>query len=225
MKKIVSLILITLIVFCLTGCKNNSNSDALKFKEEYELLNDKKNNNGVEYRTVNINKNNPFVYAQGEDIVKMIEEGKTFYVYFGSSYCPWCRSVIEKLIEVANEEKIEKIYYVNIWDGDHNEILRDIYRLNDEGIPELIYEGDESYSKLLKYFDNVLNDYTLTDEKGKSVAVGEKRIFAPNFIYVKDGKAIKLVEGISSKQNGSRDELTDEILTDEENIFLEFFKN
>lgn len=225
MKKIVSLILITLIVFCLTGCKNNSNSDALKFKEEYELLNDKKNNNGVEYRTVNINKNNPFVYAQGEDIVKMIEEGKTFYVYFGSSYCPWCRSVIEKLIEVANEEKIEKIYYVNIWDGDHNEILRDIYRLNDEGIPELIYEGDESYSKLLKYFDNVLNDYTLTDEKGKSVAVGEKRLFAPNFIYVKDGKAIKLVEGISSNQKGSRDKLTDEILTDEENIFLEFFKN
>ena len=52
----------------------------------------------------------------------------------------------------------------------------------------------------------------------------EKRIYALNFIYVEKGIPKKLVDGISSHQNDSREELTDEILKDEEEIFNKFFK-
>ena len=33
-------------------------------------------------------------------------------------------------------------------------------------------------------FDSVLSDYTITDSEGNKVATGEKRIYAPNYIYV-----------------------------------------
>ena len=57
------------------------------------------------------------------------------------------------------------------------------------------------------------------------VKVGEKRIYAPNFIYVNNGKAVKMTEGISDKQKDAFEELSDEILEDEEKLFNEFFNN
>lgn len=105
MKKrwIIYLLVITLLI---SGC---ANKDARTFKKEYETLNDT-----GDFRRVKIPTNNPIKYANAHDIVKMIEEEKTFYVYFGSSYCPWCRSVIEKFLEVAKDYDIEDVYYVDI---------------------------------------------------------------------------------------------------------------
>ena len=211
-----------LIVLGATGC-SEKNSDAIRFKKEYEELNGLSNSSGNIFRAISILEDNPFVYVTGEEIVKKIEDNETFYVYFGSKYCPWCRSVIEKSIELAKKNNINTIYYVDIWDGDHIEILRDIYQINDNGEPELVQRGGNGYKELLKYLDNVLDEYTLTDKDGNEISVGEKRIFAPNFIYVENGKAIKLISGISENQKNSREELTDEILKDEERIFNEFF--
>ncbi len=220
MKKLILVVLLTL---CLTGCALAQSDDALKFKKEYESLNNEKDSAG-NYRKLSISKDNPFVYSTPSEIIDMIEDEDTFYIYFGSSYCPWCRSVIEKAAEVANQNKIEEIYYIDIWEGDHKEILRDTYKLNDEGKPELVFEGAKEYKTLLKYLDNVLADYTLTDDKGNAVSTGEKRIMAPNFIYIKDGEAVKLITGISEKQDSSKAKLTKKILKDEENIFNNFFK-
>ena len=153
----------------------------------------------------------------------MIENKETFYVYFGDELCPWCRSVIEKFIEVAKKNNIKKVYYVKIWDSEGNEVLRDKYSLED-GSLKLVSEGTESYKKLLTYFDSVLTDYNLTNDKGEEVSCNEKRIYAPNFIYVEKGNTIKLTEGISSLQKDSREELTKEILDEETSLFEEFFK-
>ena len=71
---------------------------------------------------------------------------------------------------------------------------------------------------------NVLNNYELQDENGNSIDTGEKRIYAPSFVYIENGKAVKLIEGISENQTDSRMELTDEILEDEENLFSDFFE-
>ena len=219
MKKILLSVVLIFMIFTLTACGN----DALKFKEDYEGMNGKVNASGKGHRTVEISEENPFVYATDEEIVKMIENNETFYVYFGSTLCPWCRSVIEKFIEVANEKGVKKVYYVDIWDSEGNEIMRDKYKVNDEGTLEVVVEGTESYRKLLAYFDSVLSTYNLTVD-GNKISTGEKRIYAPNFIYVEDGEAKDLVEGISDKQKDSREELTEEMLKDEENIFNNFFK-
>lgn len=225
MKKKVFLILILFIGLFVTGCSTN-NKDALKFKEEYEKINgDKTSYSDNKYRTLKIDKNNPYVYSSAKEILEKINNKETFYVYFGSSYCPWCRSVIEKSIESAQKNNIKKIYYVDMWNGFHNEILRDTYKLNDENEATKEKDGTKEYYKLLEKFDNLLEDYTLTTDDGEEVKVGEKRIFAPDFIYVENGVAKKITSATSENQKDADAKLTKEILKDEEKSFDNFFKN
>ena len=189
MKK--KIFLLVLMMFLLiTGCgeKEVINEDALRFKNEYESLNGQTTSYGTTYREVNIDSDNPFIYISASDLVKKIENGETLYIYFGDKMCPWCRSVIETTIKSAKEKKINKIYYVEIWDNDHNEILRDTYSLNENGEVVLEKKGTDEYYKLLDYFKAYLNDYELTNSNGEKVSVGEKRIFAPNFVYIRNGK-------------------------------------
>lgn len=221
MKKVVIglLVIATLVI---TACSKNN--DAKKFKSEYEKVNGEKTSySDSNYRTLKIGSDNPFIYITSKQLIKKINNKEDFYVYFGSKYCPWCRSVIEASIEVAKEAGIKKIYYIDIWNGFHEEILRDTYKLNDENKPELVKEGTKDYKKLLKSFDNVLSSYILTTEDGIKVEVGEKRIFAPTFIYVKSGKAKKMTTAISKKQQSPDQKLSKDILKDVKNSFQEFF--
>ena len=154
----------------------------------------------------------------------MINNKETFYLYVGDAMCPWCRSVLEKSIEIARDNDIEKIYYIEIWDDEGNEILRDKYELKDGKINK-VSDGTKAYKELLKKFDKVLSNYTLKDEDENEIEVGEKRIYAPNYFYIENGKVKKMIEGISEKQADPYEELTDEILDDEEEQFEDFFKS
>lgn len=218
MKKYIILLLI-ISLFMVTACgKEKSN---IVFKNDYESINGKTNSHGSINRTITIPEDNPFEEVSASEIVKMIENKETFYVYFGSKLCPWCRSVIEKATELAKTYGISKIYYVDIWDDEGNEIVRDKYKLVD-GKPVLEKEGTDEYKKLLEYFNDYLRDYTLTDDNN-NVSVGEKRIYAPNFIFIENGVTKKLVTGKSDKLTNPNDELTDEILKDQDEIFTNFF--
>ncbi len=229
MKKIITISIFAalLLIGVLTGCKKEEkkeNKEAIKFKEEYESFNDK-SNDYFSYRNLTIDKDNPFVFSTDEEIVKMIENKESFIVYFGDPQCPWCRSVIGQAIKSAKEYKVDKIYYVRFWDGFHEEKIRDVYELDKKNKPVLKQEGSEAYSKLLKYLDNVLSDYTLKTKDGKTVKVGEKRIFLPNFIKIVGGKAEILVEGISESQKEFNGELTEDILKEEKELFDKIFSN
>lgn len=223
-KKILLILLVAISILNLTACNSQKTkiTDAEKFKEEYESFNGKKNDY-FEYRNLSINAKNPIVYSTAEEIVDKIENEETFIVYLGDPECPWCRSVIEMALETAVENSVQKIYYVRIWNGFHNEVLRDVYEVKD-GEAKIKIEGTEAYYKLLSYFDELLEDYTLTDDDGNTVKTNEKRIFAPNFIFVKNGKAEKLIDGISKKQESFNSELNEEIKNDEKEMFNEFYK-
>lgn len=225
MKKGLFLVFLLMGVISLSvyDMKEKNVSDSLKFKEEYEGFNGEKNDY-FEYRNLSITEKNPIIYSSAEEIVQKIENNETFIVYFGDPECPWCRSVIEQAINSANENGISKIYYVRIWNGFHNEILRDVYELDKES-PVLKVKGTVSYYKLLKYFDKLLKDYTLTNKDNKTIQVNEKRIFAPSFIYVKDGNPLQLVDGISKKQESYNSTLTEEILSEEKELFDKFYQN
>lgn len=225
-KKILLGIIICITLVMFTGCNNNDKkeikkenkvTDSVKFKKEYEELNNKDLGYG-ELREITIDEDNPFVYKSAEDIVKLIEDKETFVVYFGFNSCPWCRSVIETLIKVSKDNNIDTIYYVDVKD------IRDVMVLDgDEAITDK--EGSKGYYKLIEYFDNVLDDYTLNNEDGDIIKTGEKRIYAPNVIVVKNGKAKALVTGISEKQTKPNMELTDEMKEDTYNQFDELFEH
>ena len=160
---------------------NVENTNAIKFKEEYEALNGQENASGKAYREVSIPSDNPFVYATPQEVIEMMDNKETFAVYFGFKSCPWCRSVIENLIKVAKDLNIKKIYYIDVLN------IRDTYELNSKNKAEKTSDGTEGYYQLLEAFADVLSDYTLTTSKGKVVKVGEKRIYAPNIVSVVEG--------------------------------------
>ena len=170
-------------------------TDAYKFKNEYESVNNNDLGNGKKVRELTIADNNPFVYKTPEELVKMVEEDKTFVVYFGFNTCPWCRSVITSLIDSASENGIKKVYYVDVKD------IRDTYELNDNNEAIRTKEGTDAYYRLLELLNPVLNDYTplkYETKKGKTkeVKIDEKRIYAPNVVVVKNGEAISMESGM-----------------------------
>ena len=222
MKKILIGLLTIVLVISITGCKKEEKG-SIAFKKDYESINGKENAYGKIHRTITLPEDNVFDETTSSEVLKKIKNKDTFYVYFGSRLCPWCRSVIEKANEVAMDMGISKVYYVDIWDDDGNEILRSKYTLDDNNKPKLEKEGTSDYIEFLEIFKDLLSDYTLADSNGNKVEVGEKRIYAPNFIYIENGVAKKLVSGTSDKQKDSREELTDEMLKDEETIFKSFF--
>lgn len=224
MKRIHWLIILPVLMLVLCSCnQTKSKTFALAFKKEYEALNGKENKSGKIHRTITVDENNPYEKISAKELIEKINNEEEFYVYFGDPLCPWCRSVIEKSIEVANSKNISKIYYVKIWDDEGNEILRSKYTLNKKGMPELVIPGTDEYYTITRAFANVLKDYILTTEDGKEVNIGEKRIYAPNYIYINNGKAIKLISGNSELQKDSREKLSTEILNDEQKIFEDFF--
>ena len=228
-------IVVLLILILLAGCGNNNQDishgcdlseecsesmesyEYMTFKEAYEALNGQSNSSGKAHRNVQIAEDNPFVKVSIDEIVTKIENNETFYVYFGDELCPWCRSVIEKAIEVSKAASIDTIYYVKTWDEEGNEIFRDIYEITD-GKPVEKQKGTEAYYKILKYASDHLDDYQIDE-----ISTGEKRIYIPLFLYIENGKVLRSTEGISEYQEDSRQELSEEILNDEERMFKEFF--
>ena len=225
-RKILLSLLVIVTLFSVTACgkkeEKKDNKAALEFKEEYESLNGKTNASGKEHRTITISEDNPYIKVTPSKIVEMIENDETFYLYVGDPLCPWCRSVLEKSIEVAKKYDIEKIYYIDIWDEDGKEILRDKYEVQ-EGKAVKVQDGIEEYEKLLDYLDDTLRDYTLTDGD-KTIETGEKRIYAPNYFKIVKGEAKLMVSGKSEKQTDAREKLTDEMLEDEIKEFEKLFK-
>jgi uncharacterized protein (UPF0212 family) len=203
-------------------CGEEGESSSLAFQEAYESLNGTSNSTGTERRSVSIPAENPFVEIDGEQAASLLEEGETFYLYIGDESCPWCRSVIEQACVSAEEAGISIIYYVQIWDDEGNEVLRDEYQIED-GTAVQTQPGTEAYQTLLEAFDGQLDEYILSDDEGNEVDVGEKRIYAPTFFYVEEGTLVRSTTGISSLQEDAYQELDEAILQEEKALFTEFF--
>ena len=197
MKKIITGMMIGIILFSLTACKKEeTKTDASRFKEEYESLNGTKNSSGKTIREIEIGEDNPMIYQSTKDILKKMEDKETFVVYFGFAECPWCRSMLEQFLKSAKDNGIDSIYYVV------------------ETNP-----GVDGYKELIEKMKDVLADYTLTTENGEEVMVGEKRIYAPNVVAVVAGQPEKMVEGTSEKLEDPYSKLTDEMKEESYNSF------
>ena len=204
MKKLGKLLLIVVLSIALFGCAKDE-SDAVKFKKEYEGLNGKETGyKDKTYRSVSISKKNPMKFSTASEIVDKIEKKETFLVFFAFKECPWCRSVVEELLKAAKDNKVDTIYYVDVKD------IRDVKEIKGEEVITTT-EGDKDYMKLIELLDPVLEEYTLTDENGSEVSVLEKRIYAPNLVLISNGKAEQLETGISDELKDPYGKLTEKI--------------
>ncbi len=164
--------------------KETTSKDAVTFKKEYEALNNRVNpNNNKLYPEVSISNDNPVKYSSYDEIFEVLKSG-TGVIYFGFPECPWCRNLVPVMLSAAKEVEIDTIYYLNIKDD------RDVLMLNENGDIITEKEGNKKYFELVEKLDSILDDYILTYNDGKSVSTGEKRIYTPLLIFVKNGKII-----------------------------------
>ncbi len=154
-------------------------TDALKFKEEYEGLNGKKNSADKEYPEISISENNIIKYSSYEEIFDVIDNKKSAVIYLGFETCPWCRNAIPKLLQAASVTTLDSILYLNIKD-DRNEL-----ELNDGKIVTK-KEGNPNYIKLVEKLSAKLSTYKgLNDES-------IKRIYAPSVVFIKNGEILNI---------------------------------
>ncbi len=194
LKIVLSLVLVIVVIVAVVFF--SPESDAVKFKLEYESLNGQTNDSGQEYPTVSISSTNPIVYADYDQIFDILDGG-TGVIYFGFPECPWCRNMISVFLEAADEIGIESIYYLNNKEDRDTKVLED-----DEVITEK--EGTSNYNELLERLGEYASVYEgLNDES-------IKRLYFPTVIFVKDGEIIEYIEGTVDSQDDPYTALTDE---------------
>mgnify|MGYP004516854329 CR=1 FL=1 len=184
--KIIVLILfiLTLVFVSINKTKKQSLNDALKFKEEYESLNDKLNSDGNSYNNVEIPENNPIKYITVKEAINIIKNGEGV-IYFGANWCPWCRNAVGVLLDAASNKMLDTIYYLDM------DKVRNKFSVVDGKITKIQVEQD-GYYELLDLLDEVLSKdtYKITDSDGNVYDTNEKRIYIPFVIAVKNGKIL-----------------------------------
>lgn len=206
---ILSAILILLTTFALV---NNNSNDSIKFKLEYEKLNNKDNGYGNNYLTLNIDINNKIKYSSFKEIEKILTND-TGVIYFGFPECPWCRNMIEPLLSAANESEIKTIYYFNAKD------IRDVKKLNENNEIITEKEGTEEYKKLIDLLYDNLGEYEGLNDKTI------KRLYFPTVVFVKEGKIKNIHIGTLDEQKNPFKPLDEKQKNNLKNIYLKYISS
>lgn len=198
----------------------DSNADALKFKEEYEALNGTVVYEDIKYSNLDISENNPIKYSNYDEIIDVIEN-KSGIIYLGFPECPWCRSALPVLFDVAKDNDINTIYYLNILNDRDSYVVEDgelVYETDEDGNEK---KGVEGYFKLLEALDEHLTDYVISYED-EEYETGEKRIYAPTVIFVRDGEVLGLHVSTVESQKSGFDKMTDEQIEELYGIYEDY---
>ena len=192
------------------------NENARQFKQEYESLNNKVNEeNGKKYPNVKVTNEKVIKYSSYEEIFEVLKTG-TGVIYLGYPECPWCRNLVPIMLSAAAEAELETIYYLNIKED------RDLLMLDSNGEIIVEKEGNKKYFQLVEVLSDILEEYILTDIDGNTVDTGNKRIFVPLLVYVKDGKILGHHLGTLEDQEDPFIELTDR---QQEELLMDLINN
>ena len=137
-------------------------------------------------------------------------------LYLGFPTCPWCRNIVSVLNEAGKDYGIAKINYYNIKE------IRSNYSIDDAN--KLVKtDGSTLYTYLLEKLDSFLEDYTIQDNDGKEIQTGEKRIYAPTVVFIKNGEIKQVIEGTVDSQKDPYILLNDSQKEELKNKYLEAF--
>jgi thiol-disulfide isomerase/thioredoxin len=185
---IVTVILASIaLILSLYTFKDKVIKDNIKFKNEYESLNGKLNSHDKEYVKVELDDDNPYVYATYDEVMDILKN-KTGVIYFGFPECPWCRNMVPVLADAAKELGIEKIYYFNALD------MRDIKSLDEDGNIVIEKEGTKEYYELIEALGDSIGSYEGLNNDSI------KRLYFPTVVFVKDGKILNAHIGTLDSQ-------------------------
>ena len=206
------IVVIALVIAILFFLLNNKGmSDGERFKQEYEELNDS-------HLEVNIDSDNMIKYIGLEEAIDIIKND-TGVIYFGYPSCPWCRNAVPVLLDAASSTSLDTIYYVNAYN------IRDVKEIDDDGNIVTTNEGDRLYDDLLGVLDDILDPYTITDDNGEVIDLGEKRLYVPMVLFVKDGEVVSYHLSTVDSQEDPSISLNDSQRDELYNIYLDGINN
>lgn len=205
------IVVIALVIAILFFLLNNKGmSDGERFKQEYEELNDS-------HLEVNIDSDNMIKYIGLEEAIDIIKND-TGVIYFGYPSCPWCRNAVPVLLDAASSTSLDTIYYVDAYN------IRDVKEIDDGNIVTT-NEGDRLYDDLLEVLDDILDPYTLTLDNGEVIDLGEKRLYVPMVLFVKDGEVVSYHLSTVDSQEDPSISLNDSQRDELYNIYLDGINN
>ena len=160
-----------------------TSEDAMKFKEEYEALNNttREGTDNV-YHAIEIPETNPIKYLTVSEAIDVIQNQSGIF-YVGAPWCPWCRNAVPVLLEIANNRGVDTIYYLELDD------VKSLYEVQDGELVQT-REGTEGYYTLLNLLGDKLREYTLTDDDGNEYDAGETRIYMPYVFAFDNGEVL-----------------------------------
>ncbi len=164
---------LTILLF-LFGCQAHPETDAQKFKKEYEQLNGQIAENGLEYTNVNISEESKIKYIQEGKLIEVMTNG-THVVYLGWPDCPYCRICVPILLETVAEYSGINVYYYNIKE------LREAYQ---NGL-------DDENSRLYKQLCSVISQSEYVSPSiFDTFDDGTLKLAASTVYFIKDGQLI-----------------------------------
>ena len=204
---------------CIYGKNKSTNkqTDAMRFKEEYEAFNDRVLSDGkTPYLKLNIPQDNPFIYKSPKEILDVLTS-ETAIIYFGYAACPLARDTVEILLEAALEKNIKTIYYVDIQN------IRDEYEANGTLFPTKTKNGSAAYQALVSFFDEHLEVYYVEDSNNFAFSTGVKRIASPTVAVVDHGEVKSIYAGKSEDELNFINGLNEEQKEIFKNKYIEMF--
>lgn len=201
------IIIISFILIINNHLKNNNlavtNKENTKFREEYEILNNEKTSDGIEYPEVNLIFNN-IEYLTIDEALDILNNG-TAVIYVGYAECLYCRSAIQVLVDTAKDMDLEAIYYLDISE------IWDIKELDENNNIITTKEAHEKYNNLLEELnDNHLEKYILNSQDGTEFDTEELRVKVPLVIFVVDGNIVSSNVGTLFSQESPYDTLNED---------------
>ena len=207
MKRIITLSVALLALILIIGYfRTNATEDEIKFRREHEELNGVVNDNNNTFSTMNLPKRNGISYATEEDVIDLLQQG-TGIIYFGFATCPWCRAALPEFFEVSSEFNQIDLLYLDI------RYIRDLRELvNDEIV--IREQGSRGYREILSILGDKASIYRgLNDDN-------IRRIYAPTFIFVRNGQIVGIHEGTVDSQDDPWTPLT----TQQQNELREIYR-
>lgn len=158
-------------------------TDAERFKQSYESLNNttREGTDNI-YHAIEIASNNPIVYVDIKETLNLLKSDHAI-IYVGGNWCPHCRNAVPVLLEVAKKFGLNKVYYLELDD------TKSLFEYKDGAVVKT-RDGSAEYYQLLEVLSDHLSDYSINDSEGNPQPTGEKRIYIPYVIAVKDGEIV-----------------------------------
>lgn len=168
-------------------------TDTEKFIEQYEDLNLQSYVHGDKrqlFRAVALNHDADIKYISYKEAIEKLNNGDNFVLYYGWPDCPYCRSMIEPLLNASVSAQMP-LYVIELPD-DSYKTSRTNYEWKDGEV--VISNSNADYDEFIEAFGGLdtFREFVVykDDDDSEGVLTGKAGMYAPTILLVKDGNAI-----------------------------------